>query len=185
MHQSGQPFASDLKICIALFPNERSDAERIKKAARRLVHQLRGRHPEGCIRSNPIEHLVKKPLSLLEHATDEGIHNEFRNRSCKHGQCQWRYFGGNPHWNERQINPIATLSNKVHRKADSRIQTKTYLPRNQPPNTWKQNRGLKSTEEQNCFPRQDVPKEPCTNLSECPNCRLQEGQTTQRPLNQS
>ena len=88
MHQSGQPFTFDLKICIALFSNERSEAEWIKKAARRLVHQLRGRHPEGFIRSNPIEHLVKKPLSLLEHATDEGIHNEFRNRSCKCGQWQ-------------------------------------------------------------------------------------------------
>ena len=75
-------------ICIALFSKERSDVERIKKAARRLVHQLRRRHPEGFIRSNPIEHLVKKPLSLLEHATDEGIHNEFRNRSCKCGQWQ-------------------------------------------------------------------------------------------------
>ena len=88
MHQSGQPFAFDLKICIALFSNERSDAEWIKKAARRLVHQLRGCHLEGFIRSNPIEHLVKKPLSLLEHTTDEGIHNEFRNRSCKCGQWQ-------------------------------------------------------------------------------------------------
>ena len=28
---------------------------------------------KGVIRSNPNEHLVKNPLSLLEHATDEGI----------------------------------------------------------------------------------------------------------------
>jgi len=88
MHQSGQPFTFDPKICIALFSNEPSDTERIKIVARGLVHQLRGRHPEGFIRSNPNKHLIKKPLSLLEHATDEGIHNEFRNRSCKHGQCQ-------------------------------------------------------------------------------------------------
>ena len=101
MHQSGQPFAFDLKICIALFSNERSDAERIKKAARwkcameigikkaaTIGPSIKGTPSEGFIRSNPIEHLVKKPLSLLEHAADEGIHNEFRNRSCKHGQCQ-------------------------------------------------------------------------------------------------
>ena len=44
----------------------------------------------------------KKPQSLLQHASDEGIHNEFRNRSCKHCQCQWRYCRWNPCWNERQ-----------------------------------------------------------------------------------
>ena len=56
--------------------NEPSDAERIKIAAQGLVHQLRGRYPEGFIRSNLNEYLVKKPLSVLEHATDEGIHNK-------------------------------------------------------------------------------------------------------------
>ena len=68
MHQSGQPCTFDPKICIALFSNEPSDAERIKIAAQGLVHQLRGRYPEGLIRSNRNEHLVKKPLSVLEHA---------------------------------------------------------------------------------------------------------------------
>ena len=65
MHQSGQLFTFDPKICIALFSNEPSDAERIKIDARRLVHQLRRRHPEGFIRSNANEHLVKKTALTL------------------------------------------------------------------------------------------------------------------------
>lgn len=36
---------------------------------------IKGRRPEGLIRGNPNEHLVKKPLSLSERLTDEGIHN--------------------------------------------------------------------------------------------------------------
>ena len=39
---------------------------------------IKGRHPEGFIRGNPNEHLVKKPPSLSERLTDEGIHNEFQ-----------------------------------------------------------------------------------------------------------
>ena len=72
--------------------------------------------------------------------------------------------------NERQLSSITTLSNKVPNKADSRIQTKTYLPHNQPPNTKKkQNRGPKLTEDRNCFHRNKTcQKERCTNLSECP-----------------
>ena len=88
LHQSGHLFTFQPKIYITLFSYGLSDAERIKIDAWGLVRKLRGRHPEGFITSNPNEHLVKKPLSLLEHATDEGIHNEFLNRSCKCGQCQ-------------------------------------------------------------------------------------------------
>ena len=46
--------------------------------ARGLVQDLRVHHPEGFAGSNPNEHLVKKLLSLLVHATDEGSHNYFR-----------------------------------------------------------------------------------------------------------
>jgi len=86
MLQSGQPFTFDPKIFIALFSNKTCDAELITIDARGLVHQLRERLLEGFIGSNPNKLLVKRLLSLLEHETVQGIHNEFQNWSYKHGQ---------------------------------------------------------------------------------------------------
>ena len=86
MLQSGMPFTFDPKIFIALVFNKTCDAELITIDAPELVHQLKERLMEGFIGSNPNKLLVKRLLSLLEHETVKGIHNEFRNWSYKHGQ---------------------------------------------------------------------------------------------------
>ena len=76
MYHPWQPYNYDTKICIALFSNEPSDAERIRRTSLQLVHQFRERNPVVLTRSNPKGTLARKLLSLSECGTDKGIHNE-------------------------------------------------------------------------------------------------------------
>ena len=65
MHQSGQLFTFDPNICIGLFSNEPSDAERIKIDARRLVHKIKETPSGGLHKKQPKRTLGQKTALTL------------------------------------------------------------------------------------------------------------------------